>query len=351
MEIVFWYSALLVFYTYVGYPLLITAWAKYSGRPHRREPITPRISIIIAAYNEEAHIAAKLESCFGLNYPQELVEIFVASDGSTDRTEKIVNEYLLRHTNLTLIRLKGHGGKAEALNAGASMSRGEILIFTDARQHLEPNAARALVANFADPTIGAVSGELLFVDEHQRPQMSGVGFYWRYEKWLRRAESAVHSTCGATGALYAIRRSLFFPIPAGLVLDDVLIPMRAPLAGYRTIFDSSAQVYDKIAGNSDAEFVRKVRTLYGNYQLVSLEPRLLSPVRNPIFIQFFSHKVCRLMAPFCLIALLVSNLFLLSGIYLFFFLMQIGWYLLATAGYLLNNSALPAEAAGKKATS
>jgi poly-beta-1,6-N-acetyl-D-glucosamine synthase len=349
MEIIFWLSSLIVIYTYIGYPLLIAAWARLGSRRHRREPITPKISFIIAAYNEEEQIAGKLESCFNINYPQELVEIIVISDGSTDKTEEIIEKMVPSHPNLTLVRMKNHDGKALALNTGVEMARGEILIFTDARQRLDPNCARALVANFVDPTVGAVSGELIFVDEYQRPQMGGVGFYWKYEKWIRRAESAVHSTCGATGALYAIRRNLFFSIPEGLILDDVLIPMRAPLLGYRTVFESNAYAYDRIAESSDAEFARKVRTLYGNYQLLAFEPRLLSPGANPIFLQFFSHKVCRLIAPFCLIALLITNIFLLSGYYILFFAMQIFWYLLAIAGYRLNNSSGIAAAKSQEA--
>ncbi|MEW6730925.1 MAG: glycosyltransferase family 2 protein [Acidobacteriota bacterium] len=334
VKIIFWGSALLIAYTYVGYPLLMAGLVKFCARSYRREPITPRVSIIIAAYNEEIFIASKLENCFQLDYSPQLMEVIVVSDGSTDRTAEIIANMQKSYSNLKLINLKEHVGKAVALNSGARIAQGDILIFTDARQQLAVNAVRTLVANFADAKVGAVSGELIFIDEQQHPQMSGLGFYWRFEKWLRRTEAAIHSTCGATGALYAIRRHLFAPIPAGLVLDDVLIPMRAPLAGYRTVFDSDAQVYDHITANSVDEFARKVRTLYGNYQLLALEPRLLLPTFNPIFWQFFSHKVCRLIVPFCLISMFISNLFLSGSFYLSILILQSGWYLLALAGFL-----------------
>lgn len=335
MKIVFWGSLLVVSYTYIGYPLLIAVWAYIGGaRPVQRAPIRLPISIIISAYNEEAHIGAKLTNCCQLNYPQELIQLIVVSDGSTDQTETIVTQAQTKQKNISLVRLSHHRGKAAALNIAVGLTYGEILIFTDARQMLAPEAISSLVANFADPSVGAVSGELLFVDEEKQLDMSGVGIYWKYEKWLRQTESAIHSMCGATGALYAIRRKLFPALPANLILDDVLIPLAAPLAGYRLIFDGNAHVYDRLAPSTAAEFTRKVRTLYGNYQLLVLEPRIWKPWRNPIFLQYFSHKICRLIAPFCLITMLAANLFLLKGIYLLFLVLQLTWYLLALVGFL-----------------
>lgn len=345
MKIIFWLSALIIFYTYIGYPIVIALWARLRARAVTRSEYTPRISIVIAAYNEEAHIAAKLASCFALDYPASLLEIIIASDGSTDNTDEIVRAHTIENNNLTLLRIP-HAGKAAALNAAIAKVRGDIVIFTDARQPLDGNVARRLAANFADQSVGAVSGELVFIDEADRPHMGGVGLYWRYEKWLRRAEARVHSICGATGALYAIRRELLAPLPAGLILDDVLIPMRAVLAGYRIAFDGSAYAYDRIAADTDAEFVRKVRTLYGNYQLLALEPRLLSMRANPIFLQFFSHKICRLLAAPALVALLLSNLFLTEGLYLLLLAAQLGWYLLALCGWLITT---PSKPAGKAA--
>ncbi|MEW6730721.1 MAG: glycosyltransferase family 2 protein [Acidobacteriota bacterium] len=335
-KIVFWSAALVVVYTYVAYPLLIMILAGWLPHRYQRKPITPTISIVIAAYNAANEITDKLASCFTLDYPASLIEVIVVSDGSTDETETIVKRLLLHYPNLTLICLRIHNGKATALNVGIATAKGEIVIFTDARQRLAVDAARNLVANFADPNVGAVSGELIFIDERQRPQMGGVDLYWRYERWLRQMEAQIHSSCGATGALYAVRRNLLAPIPDGLVLDDLLIPMRVVLAGYRIVFDTSAHAYDYLAANAEAEFVRKVRTLYGNYQLLVVEPRLWKPWTNPIFWQFFSHKICRLLVPFCLLLLFTTNLVLTSGVYLVLLVLQIGWYLLALIGHLLR---------------
>lgn len=334
-KVIFWGSMVLVVYTYLGYPLLITLWARFSSLKVLSKPIKPGVSIIICAYNEEQYIGAKILNCVQLDYPKQLVELIVVSDGSTDNTELIVSNAMIKHKNLQLITLSEHKGKAEAINSAVAAAYGEILVFTDARQRLAKNAISSLVANFADPRVGATSGELFFVDEQENPQMSGIGFYWKYEKWIRQAEASVHSICGATGALYAIRKRLFTPLPKGLVLDDVFIPIGAVLAGNRLVFDSNAQVFDRIAHSNKSEFMRKVRTLYGNYQLLALEPRLLKPWTNPIFIQFFSHKICRLIAPFCLITMFISNIFLLSSeFYLLLFIMQLTWYSLALVGFL-----------------
>lgn len=336
IKLIFWGSMVLVIYTYVGYPLFIAFWAHFMSVKIHRKPIKPRVSIIICAYNEEQYIGAKISNCFQLSYPKQLIQLIVVSDGSTDNTELIVSNRILTDKNLQLIKLSEHKGKAEAINSGVAAAYGEILIFTDARQLLAPDAISSLVENFADLTVGATSGELLFVDEKEKPEMKGISFYWKYEKWIRQAEAEIHSMCGATGALYAIRKELFTSLPQGLVLDDVLIPIAAPLSGYRLVFDSNAQVYDRISDSNKNEFMRKVRTLYGNYQLLIIEPRLWNPWANPIFLQFFSHKICRLIAPFCLIAMFVSNLFLLSGFYFFLLIMQLTWYLLALVGFLTD---------------
>lgn len=340
IKIIFWGSMALVIYTYLGYPLFIALWARFNSLKNQRGPIKPTISIIISAYNEEKYIGAKISNCFQLDYPKELMQLIVVSDGSTDNTETIVSNAMIKHKNLNLINLLAHKGKAQAINSAVAAAKNQILVFTDARQVLAKNAISSLVANFAHPSVGAASGELLFIDEQEQPQMSGISFYWKYEKWIRQAEASVHSMCGATGAIYAIRKNLFTTLPQDLVLDDVFIPMGAVLAGYRLVFDSNAQAYDRISESNKNEFMRKVRTLYGNYQLLAFEPRLLNPWANPIFLQFFSHKICRLIAPFCLITLFISNLFLLTNLYMYLLLMQLGWYMLALAGFLKDNTKL-----------
>jgi cellulose synthase/poly-beta-1,6-N-acetylglucosamine synthase-like glycosyltransferase len=218
-----------------------------------------------------------------------------------------------------------------------SVADGELVVFCDARQHVDAGAVRALVAPFSDPSIGAVSGELHIGSDR------GPGIYWRYEKFIRVAESRFSSAVGATGHLYAIRRNLFRDLPKHLLLDDVYTPMQIVLQGYRVLFESAAKVFDEEA-SIKAEFSRKARTLAGNFQLIHQLPGVLNPIRNPIFVQFVSHKVLRLVCPYALIMLFVSNIWLLLlwssewQLYCFSLAVQVFIYSLAVKGALRHNS-------------
>jgi cellulose synthase/poly-beta-1,6-N-acetylglucosamine synthase-like glycosyltransferase len=342
---IFWLLVACVSYVYIGYPLGLRLWRRLWSRPlATRGPAarTPGVSIIIAARNEGARLAGRIDNLLSLDYPGDARQIIVASDGSTDDSLDVVARYESRAESVALPA----GGKARALNAGVERARHELLVFADARQAFAPDALRALVAPFSDPDVGAVSGELVLEGEtrDRRTQISdrrtpisrpiaegaerrspinrrvaarstiveGVGLYWRYEKQIRRDESAVGSTMGATGAVYAMRRSLWRPLPPETILDDVLAPMRCVLAGFRVVFADRARAFDRTPRDAKAESLRKRRTLAGNYQLLWLEPSLLLPWRNPAWIQFVSHKVARLAVPFALPPLLLLSL-LLSG--------------------------------------
>ena len=336
-EACFWLAAALVGYCYFGYPLLLALRGFIHPAPEvRRDDSTPMVTMIIVAHNEEGRIESKLRNCHELDYPQDRLEVLVASDGSTDRTEDIVLQHATR--GVRLLRLPGPRGKAEALNAAVPEARGDVLVLCDVRQDLDPKAVRILVANFADPSVGAVSGEL-----HLEPSpgsgMEGVGLYWRYEKWIRRAESRVDSTVGVTGAFYAMRRALYRPLDPLTILDDVAIPMNVVEAGSRVIFDPSANAYDRLAEDPKTEYRRKVRTLAGNYQLVALHPSLLNPRNNRLFWQLVSHKLLRLAIPWCLLALLTTSAALAakgSTFYAWAAGLQGSLYLLALAGWLLK---------------
>jgi biofilm PGA synthesis N-glycosyltransferase PgaC len=201
---------------------------------------------------------------------------------------------------------------------------------------LDRAAVRELVSNFEDPSVGAVTGELFLLNESGNEAGDTVGLYWRYEKALRSMESDIHSTLGATGALYAMRREWYRPIPIHTILDDVAIPMNAVLGGKRVVFDRAARAYDCVASSLGSEFTRKVRTLTGNFQLLKLMPELLLPWRNPVFVQFVSHKVGRLLVPYFLLFLFLSNPFLQGAAYRGLFALQCGWYLLAFAGAVIT---------------
>ena len=359
MRTLFWISLALIAYVYVGYPALLAAWSRLRARTVRRAPLcaeAPGVSVVIAARNEAARLPARIQNLLAQDYPGPL-QIVVVSDGSTDGTRRALAPFAER---VDLVEIPA-SGKPTALNAGVARARYEILAFADARQTFERDALRRLVENFADPSVGAVTGELLLDCEVGAPRRAGpragdaeaarrngtstigesMGAYWRYEKWLRRHESAVWSTLGATGAIYAMRRSLWRPLPAPTLLDDVLAPMRVVLAGYRVVFDGRAKAHDRVERVAAAERRRKVRTLAGNYQVLSLEPPLLNPARNPVWLQYASHKLGRLIVPYAMGVLLVSSAVLAPAglLYMAAFGAQIGFYALAGYGAWLEKRA------------
>jgi biofilm PGA synthesis N-glycosyltransferase PgaC len=329
-EAVFWSSLIFVLYAYCGYPLILLIWRTWAPKPIRRAPYEPDVTIVMAAFNEKDNIRQKIQNCLSLDYPREKMQIIVSLDGPTDGTEVLALSYASQGVQLSYT--PSHKGKAAALNSAVARARGSVVMFVDARQILDRQVVRELTANFNDPTVGAVSGELVLVGG-ENGETGGVGLYWKYEKLIRTLESEIHSVVGATGALYAVRRAFFQELPDDTLLDDVAIPMGVVLNGSRVILDRKARAYDK-PSRPDKEFGRKVRTLAGNFQLLARMPQLLVPWRNPVFFEFVSHKVTRLFVPYMLIALLVSNLFLLRGMYAIFFGLQLLWYTLALAGYL-----------------
>lgn len=261
----------------------------------------PRVSILIAAFREKTTIARKLQSLSQQDYPADLLEVIVACDGSDDGTPEVAR--LAAEGALPgraqVLALPERKGKPNALNAAAQAATGEILVLTDARQPLSPEAVRALVEDLGDPTVGCVGGELVLGGD------APAGAYWKYEAMIRKWEAASGSTVGVSGALYAIRRALFKPMPPETILDDVLQPMRVRLAGKRVGFEPRAKAFDT-AAESKREFQRKVRTLSGNFQLLLIEPRLLLPIANPSWFDFVSHKLCRLVVPWAMVIALVA---------------------------------------------
>lgn len=332
--LVFWLSLGSILYVYFGYPLLLLAWRGLIPRPVKKSPREPSVSIVIAMHNESRNVRAKMQNLLTLDYPEDKVQIIVSLDAPTDGTDALMVEY--RSNRVRVLDSAIRRGKAAALNSALAVCNGEIVVFADARQRFEPSAIRELVANFADPSVGAVSGELFFLDADGKEATNAVGLYWRYEKAIRSMESDIHSVPGTTGAIYAIRRELFEPLPVGTVLDDVVIPMRIVLQGRRAILDRTARAYDRVSDAPEMEYEKKCRTLMGNYELFFELPQLLAPWRNPIFVQTVSHKLGRLIIPYCMAGLLISNVFLIHDLYGAFFGCQIAWYVLAGIGWRLS---------------
>lgn len=327
MKLLFWLCLALIGYTYFGYPVYLWLHSRLRERAIDRRPIQPSVSIIIAARNEEANLPAKIQNLSLTDYPGELLQIVIASDGSGDRTSEILRQ----HSSMIVpVILDQSNGKASALNEAVRRATGEVLVFQDARQSVEPNAVTELVSCLADPEVGAASGELLLASAHGATS-DGLGVYWKLEKAIRKLESASGSVVGVTGAIYAIRKELYAEIPAGTILDDVFVPMRVVKAGKRVVFQPSAIARDTLFSQKGKEFSRKVRTLTGNYQLLSLEPWLLSP-RNPLLFRFISHKLLRLLVPLFLALMLVASAIANGGFYRLAFLLQILFYAAAALG-------------------
>lgn len=337
-EIIFWLSVSLLFYTHIGYPLLLWWWARVYGRVSRAQTYRPAVSVLVIAHNESARIEARIENLLNMDYPRDRLEIIVASDGSDDDT--FVRAARYRQAGVFVVAFRQRRGKSAVLNDLVPQASGEIVVLADARQRFNRDAIAALTAHFADPAVGAVSGELILtVPSDGAAGGEGVGFYWQYEKFIRRRESGVDSTVGVTGAIYAIRRELFKPIAREIILDDVLIPMNIVRRGYRVVFESRAQAYDRVS-TAEAEFRRKTRTLAGNFQLFVRESWLLNPLRNRLWLQTVSHKLFRLLGPPALLSAFIANLFLLDQtLYRFTLLAQLAFYLAAGLGYVLRRRA------------
>ncbi|HEX5131203.1 MAG TPA: glycosyltransferase family 2 protein [Candidatus Krumholzibacteria bacterium] len=327
MKILFFASIAVVLYAYFFYPAIIIVWASlFPRRVEKRYRQVP-VSVVIAARDEEANITARIENLLAQEYPLALLEIIVVSDGSTDRTAELAR--LFTGQGVKLIECSAPVGKAAALNIGVASATHEIIVFGDARQRFSPNAIAELVAAFHDDHVGAVSGELVLLPGDRIGEVhEGVGLYWRYEKLIRRSESAVASVVGATGSIYAVRRKLFVPLAPHTLLDDFLVPMRIVLAGHRVIFVRAARAFDFTSSSSAREFSRKVRTLAGNFQAIMLEPRLLSARDNPVLFQFISHKVMRLLVPYFCIAAWVTSAFLPGPFFAAAFALQTLFYTL-----------------------
>lgn len=337
-QFIFWLSVLALSYIYFGYPILIWALSANSAPRPTSCKFSSTVSIVVVAHNESKRIGQRIENLLALDYPSHLLDIVIASDGSTDDTVKQASRY--KDRGVRVVEFGKNRGKPAVLNDLIPGLKSEIVVFADARQSIPPESLQMLLANFTDPEVGAVSGELILESDPHGHVGEGVGFYWRYEKFIRRCESGVDSMIGATGAYYAIRRRLYREIPEETILDDVLIPMLIVRQGYRVVQEGGAVAYDKIFNTSKAEFSRKVRTIAGNFQLFSLAPWLLNPAVNRLWFQTFSHKLLRLLSPLFLIIVLASNYWLLDILlYQVLIAIQFLFYSAATFGYLLRSYA------------
>lgn len=308
-------SVLFCVYTYAIFPISLHLRAR-SVIDTPRQALTdyPTVSVVIAAHNEEANIEKKLSSLKLLDYPTDKLQFVFVSDGSTDETVKKLTVAQKTMSNLHVEHYLPASGKPTALNKGVECATGDVLVFMDARQSVSSNSIKALTERLMQSDIGAVSGELTLADDDGL-ESANVGLYWRYEKWVRLNESKLFSTTGATGALYAIRKSDFLPHQSDVLLDDFDTPVSILAKGLRTVFEPDAQIYDVAESSASGEFRRKTRTLAGNFQSFQRHRWLFSSRKNPVFLQFLSHKVFRLLVPYAMLVAFVASM-LGSGLFL-----------------------------------
>ena len=336
---IFWLSIAFLFYAYGGFALLVGLVGLVQRRGVRKLPITPSVSLIIAAYNEEKVIAERLDNALAMDYPRERLQILVASDGSSDRTEDIVASYASKGVLLLSLPRRG---KIQTLNAAVARASGKILVFTDANIMCRADTLRELVANFADASVGGVAGHTAYtLDPDSESSSYGERLYWRYDTWLKKLESQTGSIVSAHGGLYAIRRVLFRPIPDGAVTDDFAISTSVIAHGYRLVFEPNALATEVAVPEAQREFRRRVRLMTRGLRGVFLRRRLLNPRKYGFYsVVLASHKLARRLVPASLAILGVASLAAWSqgALYQAAVLAQAFFYGMASVGYLLRRS-------------
>jgi poly-beta-1,6-N-acetyl-D-glucosamine synthase len=331
-DALFWVGAALAGYAYAGYPLLAIVAARLGGSACPRSGRQPALTVVIAARDEAPRIGARLRNLLDSEYPADLISVLVVDDGSRDGTAEEARRIV--DPRIRVLSLVAPGGKAAALNAALPLVCTPITVFADARQDFTRATLGALVAPFDADDVGVVSGELWLraaaADSHA---VASDGMYARVERALRRAEGELGWAHAASGAVYAIRTALFHPIPPGLLLDDVYLPLRAVFDGARVCVSPHAVAIDQAGSDLRREFRRKLRTLVGNWQLLAAQPWLLDPFRNPLFFPWLSHKFLRLLAPWALLGMLAGSAASASPVLRASFWLQLLAY--ATAGLAL----------------
>jgi len=335
-QFLFWTSAAALVYTYAGYPLLLLLAAALRSRPVRRADWTPKVSVIISAYNEELDLERKLENTLELDYPQELLEVIVSSDCSTDRTDQIAAGFASR--GVQLHRQPERLGKTAGQNAAVERATGEIILFSDATTHYNQNVLRAIVPSFADASVGCVAGRLIYVDPSASTIGQGARSYWGYETFLKQRESRVCSLIGASGCLYAVRRSAYVPLYHE-ACSDFIIATKMVEQGLRAVFEESAVCTEDTNRRTDKELGMRVRVITQTFTDLWRHRAMLNPLRSGFYaVQLWSHKVMRYMVPVFLFIILISSWLLARHSFFFalIFLAQVAFYAIAAAGWVLE---------------
>jgi len=337
LEIVFWFFTLLFLVNYFGYPAIVIAISKF--RRGKRPQIDPnairpfKVSLVIAAYNEEMVIEAKLRNSLDLNYPRDQFEIIVVSDGSDDNTHEIASRF--RDQGVIALHEEKRNGKSAALNRGAALSSGEILVFSDANNDFHRDAILHLVKHFDDQETGAVTGAKHVYPRDDLQATQGDGLYWRYESMIKLAESDIGSITSGDGEIFAIRKSLFEPIEPHIINDDAALTFSVVKQGYRVLYEPAATSHENASKDLVDDFHVKLRMAAGGYQTIRENFGYLFPPGNRFAVQFILHKVLRWLCPVFLALIFVSSALLAGQVfYRIFFLLQVIFYAISIVGWL-----------------
>jgi len=323
---IFFISVLLIGYVYILYPIIMFLLSKLKRR-NKFSLIAydelPEITIVIPLYNESDLIINKLNDFYSINYPQDKIKYIFVSDGSVDDSDNILSELQASHASVSVIYTRERKGKPNALNLAMKIVSTKIVVFSDIRQTVSKDSIINIISELESSNdIGVVCGELVHVD-FTGSTSANVGAYWKYEKWIRHSESRFNSTIGTTGALYALYKKDYINIPIDTILDDFEIPMNILLKGKKIKISDNAFIYDVAHEDLEKEKIRKIRTLSGNYQSFVRMKWLFLPSKNPIFLQFISHKFLRLVVPYLMILSLLTNILLMHESIAYFLLLVI----------------------------
>jgi len=305
---IFWFFAGSIIYTYFGYPLIITLLSKFRSKPKPFPIYTPSATLLIAAYNEDAVIEDKILNCLELDYPKELLQILVITDGSNDRTPHIVEQYA--NKGIELMHQPERRGKMAAINRAIRNTRGEIIIFSDANNFYPADTLKELILPFSDPLIGAVSGAKVIL-QGDGSLGESEGLYWKYESFIKEQESRFGNCTAVAGEVLAIRRKAYTVPPDHIINDDFYIAMQIIREGYRVIYNPKAMSFERVSASAPSEITRRRRIIAGRYQAIFMASKLL-PLHHPIISwQIISHKFLRPLVPFSMIGAALTNLFVL----------------------------------------
>ena len=334
-EFIFWITIGIIFYTYFGYPLLTLFLSLFVNNPVKKRDIEPTVTFLITAYNEEKSIRQKLENTLSLDYPRDKLEIMVASDGSTDDTDRIVQE--LSDRGVVLHRVEGRVGKTETQNQAVSAATGDVVIFSDATTTYKNDAIRKIVRNYNDPSIGAVSGRYEYLNPTGAPVGLGTILFWKYENFIKSRQTRIRTITGCCGCIYSVRRSAYEPLPRDII-SDLVEPLKILEKGYRIAFEPEAVAHEVTEETVDEEFSMRVRVITRAMNGLAYVKSLLNPLKYPfVSFQLISHKVLRWLIPFFLAMIFVSNSLMLDrAFYRIVFVAQVGFYLSALIAWFLD---------------